>query len=110
MKSLLKLVAIGICLMMIVVTVRASLAMALWNSLDSFRGNPWAVATLYDAYSGFTLFWLWVAYKERSWGMRLLWLVLIYGLGNIATSFYLLLAFWRLKPGEPVHAVLRAEA
>ena len=91
---------------MIAVTIRASLAMSLWAAFDTFAADPWAVATLYDAYSGFTLFWLWVAYRERSWGMRILWLVLICGLGNIATSLYVFMAVSRLKPGEPVYAVL----
>ena len=110
MKLLLKILSAGICLLMIAVTIRASLAISLWASLNSFAGNPWAVATLYDAYSGFTLFWLWVAYRERSWGMRILWLVLIYGLGNIATSFYVFLALWRLKPEEPAYAILERRA
>ena len=106
MKLLLKILSAGICLIMTAVTVRACLAASLWSSLHAFAGNPWAVATLYDAYSGFTLFWLWVAWRERTWGMRILWLILIYGLGNIATSFYVFMTLWRLKPEEPAYAIL----
>ena len=106
MKFALKAGAAGICIAMSAVTVRASLHQSLWTSLHSFAGNPWAVATLYDAYFGFLIFWCWVAYRERAWGMRLLWLILILALGNIATSFYVLLALMRLGPEDPARAML----
>ena len=106
MKLLLKILAAAISVTMIVVTIRTSLAESLWSAWDSYAANPWAMATLYDAYFGFTIFWLWVAYKERSWGMRILWLILIYALGNIATSLYVFIALSRLKPDEPAEAVL----
>ncbi|MEP6963809.1 MAG: DUF1475 family protein, partial [Acidobacteriota bacterium] len=79
----------GMFLMMIYVTVRAQLAISIWDIWEAYSANPWAIATLYDAYSGFTIFWLWTAYRERTWGARLLWFVLVMALGNIATSFYL---------------------
>ena len=61
MKLPLVIVFSGIFLMMIFVTVRASLAISIWEVWDSYAANPWAVATLYDAYSGFSIFWIWVA-------------------------------------------------
>lgn len=91
---------------MVYVTVRAGLAISIWDVWESYAANPWAVATLYDAYSGFTIFWLWVAYRERTWGARALWFVLVMALGNIATSFYLLLQLMRLSPQEPVSNIL----
>ncbi len=80
--------------------------MSLWAAWDSYAANPWAVATLYDAYSGFTLYWLWVAFRERSWASRIVWFILIMALGNIATSAYLFWQLWRLQPGEPLQNVL----
>jgi len=107
MKTVLKLLFGAIFLWMTVLTIRTSMTVSLWSAWDSFAENPWAVATLYDAYFGFITFWVWVAYKERTMWSRLLWLVLIFGLGNIAMSFYVLIQLFRLKPEQPVEALLR---
>lgn len=96
----------GIFLLMIFVTVRASLAISILDVWDSYAANPWAVATLYDAYSGFSIFWIWVAWREQTWGARLLWFLLIMALGNIATSLYLLIQLLRLAPDQPASAIL----
>jgi hypothetical protein len=104
MKMVLKLLFAAIFLWMTVLTIRTSLAVSLWSAWDSYAANPWAVATLYDAYFGFITFWIWVAYKERTAWSRVLWLVLI--LGNIAMSLYVLIQLLRLKPEQPVEAVL----
>jgi hypothetical protein len=61
--------------------------------------NPWLVATLFDAYFGFLWFWLWVAYKEVRWLPRIVWLVLILLLGNMAMAAYVLIQLYRLPPG-----------
>ena len=107
MKRLLLVLSAGIFLMMVFITVRASLAQSIWDTLPSYSDNPWAVATLYDAYSGFTLFWLYAAWRERAWPARIMWFVLIMALGNIATSGYLFLQLVRLRPEEPASAVLQ---
>jgi len=107
MTAFLKALFAAIFIWMSVFTIRTSLTMSLWAAWDSYAANPWAVATLWDAYSGFTIFFCWVCYKEREWGARLLWFVLIMGLGNIATSLYLLIQLFRLKADEPAETVLR---
>ena len=107
MKTALQLLFGAIFLWMTVLTIRTSLAVSLWSAWDSFAANPWAVATLYDAYFGFMTFWLWVAYKENALWARLLWLVLILGLGNIAMSLYVLIQLFRLKPDQPAEALFR---
>jgi hypothetical protein len=76
---------------------------AMW---EDYLANRWAVATLFDAYFGFLTFYCWVAYKERSWFSRVLWFVLIMGLGNIAMAVYMLIQLARWKTGEPVAALL----
>jgi hypothetical protein len=91
---------------MTVMTVRTSLAVSLWEAWPGYSANPWAVATLWDAYFGFLTFYLWVVYKERPIWTRILWFVLIMGLGNIAMSLYVSLQLMRLRAGEPVEAVL----
>lgn len=107
MKTVLKVVFGLIFVAMLVITTRAGLQISIWDAWDSFAANPWAVATLWDAYFGFVTFWVWVAYKERTMAGRLIWLVLILGLGNIAMSLYVLIQLFRLKPDEPAEALLR---
>ncbi|WP_370304760.1 DUF1475 family protein [Sinimarinibacterium flocculans] len=72
--------------------------------------TPWLVATLFDAYFGFIWFWLWIAYKETRWSMRLLWLVLVLGLGNIAMGAYMLIRIARLPRGATVEDLLLRRA
>lgn len=70
--------------------------------------HPWFVATLFDAYFGFLWFWLWVAYKERSWASRLIWLALILAMGNMAMATYMLIQIWKLpKDGRIEDLLLR---
>ncbi|MFZ1086009.1 MAG: DUF1475 family protein [Terracidiphilus sp.] len=107
MKSLLKLLFGGIFVFMVVMTVRTGLAVSLRASWPSYAANPWAIATLYDAYFGFVTFYAWVFYKERSVWAKALWFLLIMGLGNIAMSFYVLIQLFRLRPEEPAESILR---
>ncbi len=72
--------------------------------------TPWLVATLFDAYFGFIWFWLWIAYKETSWSMRLLWLVLVLGLGNIAMGVYMLIQIWKLPKNAKIEDLLLRRA
>ena len=71
----------------------------------AFNAQPWAIATLFNAYCGFITFFVWVAFRERGAGIKILWLVLILLLGNIAMSLYVLLQLFRMKPGEPLSSL-----
>jgi len=97
-----------IFLFMIVMTVRTSMEVPVWRA--SFSGNPWAWATLYDAYFGFITFFCWVAWRERSVAVKVIWLLLILLLGNIAMSLYVLIQLFSLTPEEPVGALFRPKA
>lgn len=110
MKSLLKLLFGGIFVFMVVMTIRTGLSISLSAAWPSYAANPWAIATLYDAYFGFVTFYAWVLYKERRVWTRVLWFLLIMGLGNIAMSFYVLIQLFRLRPQEPAAAILRRRA
>lgn len=72
--------------------------------------TPWFVATLVDTAFAFAWFWLWVAYRERGWGARLLWLALIFSLGNIAMGAYVLLALRGLPAGARAEDLLLRRA
>jgi hypothetical protein len=107
MKLFLKLLFAFIFVFMVVMTVRTSLQVSLWSALPSFAASPWAMATLYDAYFGFLTFFCWLAWRERSLGVKILWFVLIMAGGNIAMSLYVLLQLQRLKPEEPASALFQ---
>jgi hypothetical protein len=109
-KWFLQILFAAIFVWMVILTTRTSLQISIWEVWDSYAANPWAVATLWDAYFGFLFFFLWVFYKERRWGLRLLWFVLIMGLGNIAMSLYAFLAIRKLSPEEPAEAMLLRRA
>ena len=68
--------------------------------------HPWFVATLFDAYFGFLWFWLWIAYKEAALSRSLLWLLLLFALGNLAMAAYVMLQLFRLKSGDGAEALL----
>ncbi len=110
MKLPLQILFAAIFAWMIFATIRTSLTIGLVEAWPSYAANPWAIATLYDAYCGFITFYVWVLYKERGWGARILWFLLIMGLGNIAMSFYVLIQLFRLKSGQPVESILWSRA
>jgi hypothetical protein len=109
MKLLLKLLFGGILIYMIAMTAWVSTHKSILASGNEFSwiASPWAVATLYDAYFGFITFYVWVAYKERSWAAKIIWFLLIMGLGNIAMSSYVLIQLFQLRPEQPAFAVLQ---
>jgi len=97
-----------------VLVLAAMTAVSLWASLESniiqgfhrVLSDRWGLATLADAYLGFTWFWLWICFKEKSWLRRGVWLVLLYALGNFAMAAYVLMALARLRPDEGMEALL----
>jgi hypothetical protein len=109
MKLLLKLLFGGILIYMIAMTGWVNIHKSILASGNEFSwaGSPWAVATLFDAYFGFTTFYVWVAYKERSWAAKIIWFLLIMGLGNIAMSSYVLIQLFQLRSEQPAFAVLQ---
>jgi hypothetical protein len=91
---------------MLAVTGWASSVVALWKTPASVIGHPWFIATLFDAYFAFLTFWLWVAYKERTWSRRLSWLLAICLLGNIAMAIYMLIVLFRLPRAAKIEQLL----
>ncbi len=81
---------------MLAVTGWASSSVALWKTPREVATHPWFIATLVDAYFGFLTFWCWVCWKETLWGKRVLWLVAVLLLGNIAMAIYALNKLFRL--------------
>ncbi len=104
MRMFLKILFAAISLWMVGMTSYVSLHKSLLRAGSEFSwaSSPWAVATLFDAYFGFVTFFVWVCLKERTWLTKVIWFVLIMGLGNIAMSAYVLVQLFRLKSNEPL--------
>ena len=91
------------------VILLSMMASTFWASMDrsvfqAGRGlwpDPWFLTTLLDAYLGFLIFYVWVAYKERTTLSRILWFLLIMALGNMAAAFYILLQLGKLRSVDP---------
>lgn len=106
MRTLLAILFTLILAAMLAMTISASMDRGLFDAGAELWPHLWFKATLLDAYLGFIIFYLWVAYKERRAALRILWFILIMGLGNMATAAYVLLQLYRLKPDESVKALL----
>lgn len=102
MRSFLILLFGTIFVWMIVMTTLTSIKMPIWDAFTTFGDNPWATATLWDAYFGFLTFYVWVAWREIRITQKILWFLLIMALGNIAMSLYLLIQLFRLKKTDPL--------
>jgi len=53
---------------------------------------PWGIVSLVDLYVGFSLFSIWIVYRERSIGRSVVWVVLMMVLGFWTGSLYTLIA------------------
>jgi len=110
MKLFLKLLFGFIFVFMVVMTVRTSMQVSLWSAMPAFAASPWSMATLYDAYFGFITFFCWLAWREHSLGVKIVWFVLIMAGGNIAMSLYVLIQLFQLKAEENVSGLFRQKA
>jgi hypothetical protein len=79
-------------------TIYASLEKNVLRAYVDLSSDRWGLATLFDAYFAFILFFFWVAYKESTWAQRGLWFILLMLLGNFAISAY---ALWQLSKWDP---------
>ncbi len=102
----LKLLFAFVLLGMLAVTTIATLDRGVFEAAADLWDDPWFRATLADAYFGFLAVYVWIAYREGSWGRRVLWFVLLMGLGNIAIAIYVLIQLFRLPPDAKVPDLL----
>ncbi|KAK9080536.1 hypothetical protein SSX86_000294 [Deinandra increscens subsp. villosa] len=70
----------------------------------------WMAALLIDFYIHIAIIGAWVVYKESSWIMGVVWVVLLICLGSVTTCGYIVLQFFKLTPEEsskdPLYFVL----
>jgi hypothetical protein len=106
---LLRLLFTAVFLSMIWVTSWASHLCPLFAVPRAVSTHPWFIATMFDAYWGFTTFFVWVCFKQLSWTARLAWFLAIMSLGNIAMSLYCLSELYMVKTDGKVLEVLTAK-
>jgi hypothetical protein len=53
--------------------------------------HHWGIVSLVDLYTGFTIFSLWIVYREKSLVNAIVWVVLMMVLGNWTAALYVLL-------------------
>jgi Protein of unknown function (DUF1475) len=97
-----------VLLSMLWVTTWAGLQCPLFAVPRAVATHPWFIATMFDAYWGFTTFFVWVCFKQVSWTARIAWFVAIMALGNIAMSSYWLSELYGVRPDGKVADLLTA--
>jgi hypothetical protein len=53
---------------------------------------PWGIVSLVDLYTGFTLFSMWIIYREKSLPIAILWTIAMMTLGFFAGALYTFIA------------------
>lgn len=99
MRRFLMIAFVAVLAAMLWVTFTASLDRDVLTAGKEIWADPWGRATLFDTYFAFLTIWLFVAWRERAWLARLLWLVAILAFGNFAIAAYFLIALFGLPPG-----------
>ena len=59
--------------------------------------HPWGIVSLVDLYAGFSIFSLWIVYREKSPVTAVVWVALMMVLGNWTAALYVLLALVRCR-------------
>jgi hypothetical protein len=96
LKILFSVVLVWMCY----VVITTSLNSNLFTNWDYLGSIPWMRATLWDFYANVLVIFVWVCYKEKYVFVKIIWLVLLFALGSIASCAFVLIQLFRLKPGE----------
>lgn len=110
MVSFLKIFLGGVWLFMVYMVVSTSLESSLFKEWDFLGSIPWMRATLWDFYANVLVIYLWVLYRERNIGIRILWAILFFTLGSIGTIGYVLIQLFTLKDDENIQQILKPKA
>jgi hypothetical protein len=91
----------------IYIVVATSLESSLFKEWDFLASIPWMRATLWDFYANILVIYLWVIWRERNFAIRMLWAVLFFSLGSIASIGYVLIQLYPLKNLDDARALLQ---
>jgi hypothetical protein len=53
---------------------------------------PWGIVSLVDLFTGFTLFSMWIVYRENSVIRSVVWIILLFSLGFFTGALYTFVA------------------
>lgn len=106
MITTLKFLFSTVLIWMIYVVVSTSLESSLFEQWDFLGSIPWMRATLWDFYANILIIALWMCYKEKSFLVKSVWLILFVCLGSIATCSYILIKLFRLKAGDGINELI----
>jgi hypothetical protein len=59
--------------------------------------NPWGIVSLVDLYVGFALFSCWIAFREKSVALSIIWIAAMMVLGFFAGSLYVFIHLYTSK-------------
>ena len=59
--------------------------------------NPWGIVSMVDLYVGFTLFSMWIAYREKNVVIAGIWIILMMVLGFFTGALYVLIQLFACK-------------
>lgn len=107
MVSFLKIFLGLVWLFMVYMVVSTSLESSLFKEWDFLGSIPWMRATLWDFYANVLVIYLWVLYREKNMGIKILWAVLFFTLGSIGTIGYVLIQLFSLDAGEGIDSILK---
>jgi di/tricarboxylate transporter len=105
-ETFLKILLACVLIFMIYEVIDTSLESSLFKEWDYLASIPWMEATLFDFYANVLCIYLWILYKEKKAVKKIAWLILLVGLGSIATCLYILKELFTLKEGESLKEVL----
>jgi hypothetical protein len=95
-----------VLLIMIGLTLVAFQEAGLMEAGSELWKDAWFRLTLADAYFGFLIVYLWVAYKERTWWAKIVWFVLFMALGNMAVATYILIQLFKVREDNLASSLL----
>lgn len=87
----------------------ASADRGIQGAIAELGSDPWVLTTLVDLYIGIFIFWLWVAYRETRWSLRLAWAAAFVVLGNLGTLLYLLARLFAMDAEDGIIELLLRE-
>lgn len=106
MITFLKIFCSALLVFMIYIVVSTSLKSNLFEEWDFLASIPWMTATLWDFYANIIIIWFWVVYKETKPVWWVIWAILFFCLGSIATLGYFLIQLFKLNENETIKDLL----
>lgn len=108
MITFLRVFLIGIWCWMVFIVVSTSFESNLFKEWAFLSSIPWMRATLWDFYGNVLVIYVWLCYKERQVFKCLIWAVLFFCLGSIATIGYLIWQLFKVNKNDSLGKVFLA--